>query len=290
MQYRDGPSQRLRTGRVPRRGPGRAWAAACLCVCLLLGAAAGRAEPARAEAPLTIYYFPRPPFYVTDADGRATGRLVDLTRAIMARAGIRCRFVAVPSKRALLLLRQGAAGCGVGWMRTPEREAFVVFSRPIHRDAPLVALMRPERAAQLPPGTSLAGLLSSGLVLGVIDGFSYGHQVDRMIARANPARQVVTGEVVRLMRMTIARRCDWLLADRREAQWQLGHDPDLARGLRMVDLADAPPGNLRHLMCSPDLAGEMMERIDRAIVQTLGDHPAAALEPEGLPPAGREAP
>lgn len=281
---------RHRNDRVPYRVAGRAWAAACLYACLVFWAVVGRAAPALAEEPLTIYYFPRPPFYVTDPDGRATGLLVDQTRAIMARAGIQCRFVSVPSKRVLLLLRRGAAGCGVGWLRTPAREAFAVFSRPIHRDTPLVALMGPERAAQSPPGASLAGLLSSGLVLGVIDGFSYGHQVDRMIARANPARQVVTGEVASLMRMIAAHRCDWMLVDRREAQWQMDHDPDLARGLRMVDLSDAPPGNLRHLMCSPDLAGQVMERIDRAIVQTVGDLPVADREPEDLPPAGRKAP
>lgn len=276
------------SGFRPRRGRGLAGVA--VCACLVLMAAAWRPTPARAEEPLAIYYFPRPPFYVTDDDGHATGLLVELTRTILARAGISCRFIAMPSKRVLMMLRQGATGCGVGWLRTPARDAYAIFSRPIHRDAPLVALMRPEKAAQLPPQPSLAGLLSSGLVLGMIDGFSYGEQMDRMIARANPTRQLVTGEVSRLMRMTIADRCDWMLVNRLEARWQMEHDPSLNRGLRMVDLPDAPPGNLRYLMCSPNLTGKVMESIDRAIAQIMSESAAADPEPEIFAPARRDAP
>lgn len=274
----------------PCLGRGLVRATACAWACLLLVAVAWPPTPARAEEPLTIYYFPRPPFYLTDDDGHATGLLVELTRAILARAGISCNFIAMPSKRVLMMLRQGATGCGVGWLRTPSRETYAVFSRPIHRDTPMVALMRPEKAAQLPPQASLAGLLSSGLVLGVVDGFSYGDQVDRMIARANPARQLVTGEVSRLMRMTIADRCDWMLTNRLEARWQMDHDPALGQGLRVVDLPDAPPGNLRYLMCSPNLAGEVMERIDRAIALILSESPPGAdPAPEMSPPVRREA-
>ncbi|MCA1905327.1 MAG: transporter substrate-binding domain-containing protein [Desulfarculus sp.] len=231
----------------------------------------GGGRPAWAATPLAIYYFPRPPYYTTEADGQAGGILVERVRAVLTQAGIDHRFVAVPNKRVLLLLSQGAAACGVGWLRTRQREAMFRFSLPIHRDQPLVALARAAVLPRLSARPTLAELLGSDLVLGVIDGFSYGEAVDQMISRANPARQVVTGEVLRLLQMTAAGRCDWMLINPLEARWQLGRDPDLARALRALELPDAPSSNPRHLMCSQSVAPEVMERIDQAILRMEGE-------------------
>lgn len=250
------------------------WAAIQICVYLLLWAVIGGDAPAWSEPPLAIYYFPRPPYYTTEADGRAGGILVERVRAIMAQAGIEHRFVEAPSKRVLLMLGQDEAACGVGWLRTPSRETLFRFSLPIHRDAPLVALVGSAGLARLPARPTLEGLLGSDLVLGVIDGFSYGEAVDRMIARANPKRQMVTGEVQRLVRMIAAGRCDWMLLNPLEAHWQLERDPGLARALRVLALPDAPASNPRYLMCSQSVAPEVMERIDRAILR-LENEPAA---------------
>lgn len=253
----------------------------------ILAAAVGSAGWAQAQEPLTLYYFPRPPFYTTDAQGQAGGPLVDLARAIMTRADLAHRWVSMPSKRVLLQLGQGDPACGVGWIRTPERETFARFSRPILRDAPMVALARPATAQGLPTPATLAGLLTSDLVLGVIDGFSYGPEVDALIARHHPPRQPMTGEVSRLMYMTAAGRCDWMLLNRQEALWQMANDPALGRGLRALELADAPPGNLRRLMCAKSLAAATMERIDRAILLVLGDDLSEASAPADGPPDQR---
>ncbi|MFZ5586437.1 MAG: substrate-binding periplasmic protein [Thermodesulfobacteriota bacterium] len=236
-----------------------------------LVAAAGPGAAAGAEEPLTIYYFSRPPLYMTDAQGRPGGVLLELTERIMQRAGLECRLVEVPAKRALLAIERDEPACGVGWYRLAEREKFAVFSLPIHRDPPQVAVVRRALARDLPRPATLDDLLGRSLVLGVIDGFNYGPVAERKMAQYNPRTQRITGEMGQLMRMTALGRCDWFLANRLEVEWHLGGDPALGQELGPVELADQPQGNLRYLMCGPSLGGAHLDRINRAILELVGD-------------------
>src|SRR5690606_34791512 len=90
-----------------------------------------------AAEPLAVYYIEKPPYYHSIA-GEPTGFLLERTRAIFSDAQIALRFEARPAKRILLEMEQNREPiCSIGWFRTPQREAFALFSLAIYRDEPM---------------------------------------------------------------------------------------------------------------------------------------------------------
>ncbi|MFH1058743.1 MAG: transporter substrate-binding domain-containing protein [Pseudomonadota bacterium] len=243
-----------------------------------LAALAGLAGPGGAQAaePIKLYYFQRPPLYMQDDQGRPAGVLLELAGRIMQRAGLEHSLVEVPAKRALLAIERNELACAVGWYRLAARERYATFSLPIHRDAPQVAVVRRSAARDLPRPATLDDLMGRPLTLGLIDGFYYGPLAERKIDQHQPRLQRITGQVGQLMHMAALGRCDWLLANRQEADWHLGHDTELSQELCVVELSDHAQGNLRHLMCGPSLGRAAMDRIDQAILALVGDLRAEA--------------
>ncbi|MCB2189463.1 MAG: transporter substrate-binding domain-containing protein [Deltaproteobacteria bacterium] len=248
---------------------------------LLLGGLAcffGLAAPALAqEKPLAVLYFPRPPLYVARPDGTPGGLVMRVAVQVLERAGIPHYFQEMPAKRIVQSIKHGDYACGVGWFRTPEREAFANFSRPLFQDQPLVAVVR--KAAAPPEGRfpSLAALLTSARVMGVIDGFSYGPAVDPLLAVRRGPREVITGPNEHLLAMILDRRADYCLINPSQAGWLLAEEPRFHRSLAMVPIEDAGPGNYRYLMCSKAVPPEIMERLNRAVAQvTAGSRQGAA--------------
>lgn len=262
---------------VRRRGTRRLRALVWAALTGLAGLLAAAEGPAGAE-PVNLYYFPRPPLYMQDDHGRPAGVLLELAGRIMQAAGLDYRLVEVPAKRALLAIERNEPACAVGWYRLAARERYAVFSLPIHRDTPQVAVVRRTVARDLPQPATLDDLMARKLTLGIIDGFHYGRLPEEKIAQHHPRLQRVTGEVSQLMHMAALGRCDWLLANRQEAEWQLDNDVELGQELSIVDLSDQTQGNLRYLMCGPSLGRPAMDRINQAILALVGD-----LRPEAEP-------
>jgi polar amino acid transport system substrate-binding protein len=223
-------------------------AAACL-------AASARAA---AEAPLTLHYQERPPYSSAAGSDEVRGLVATPAGWAVQGARIPFRWVQTPARRQLVLI-QGGSGrhCGIGWFRTAEREARGRFSRPLYRDLPFAALVR----AELPIAS---GVRSAELVADarypvlVKEGFSYGPQLDAMLARAaTPVR--TSAEVTGMPDMLRAKRAAWMPVSGEEASLLVGP------GLRRIDFSDLPPGQTRHLYCSSDVPDEWLDRIDRAL-------------------------
>ena len=168
-----------------------------LAVLWSLWAAAGAA----AQEPLPVYYFERPPYYFTH-DGHPTGFLLDRAVALFALAGVPARYESMPSKRIMHKLQSDEPCCSVGWFRVPGREAFARFTLPIHRDKELVALFAGPDAQAMYAHNNVATLLADdSLVLGVVDGFSYGWVVDNLIHTIDPRMKVMVSTQDRMVSM-----------------------------------------------------------------------------------------
>lgn len=223
--------------------------------------------PARAEEPVTVYYMERPPYYVTK-DGQATGLLNDIARSVFEDAGLAHQFAVLPPKRILEeIARPDTRACSVGWFRSPEREAYARFSRPIYRNRPMVPLVRSDMAASL-RGRSLRDILADqDLVLGVLDGFSYGTELDGLIDSLAPERYRFAGTQKQLVRMLAAGRIDYILLSPEEVAHLLA-DAGIDDGqLVQVEAAHALAGNVRHLMCSRGVGDDVMRRLDASIAR-----------------------
>lgn len=233
--------------------------------------ALGLAAAAAAQAGDTIelYYFERPPYVMHRA---GSDEVVGLTATPAAQAfraaGIRFRWVQMPTVRQLVTLKESAApACAVGWFRNPEREQQFKFTRPIYRDRPTVALAR---ADYTPPAPTLAETLRQpGLAVLVKDGFSYGALIDALLVQAHPERVVTTAETVAMVRMIAAQRAHFMFAAEEEAAHLTEGADAPAAGLKIIHFADLPPGERRHILCSKAVPDELVERLNKAITVEL---------------------
>ena len=235
-------------------------ALACL-LCLLTVSGA-----ASAQGPLTIEYRDKPPYSYTEA-GKPAGFLMERTARLLKRAGIEARYAEVPIRRTLQNLQANQSPlCSPGLYKNPEREAFARFSLPIHRDKPHVVLAHASVAAQIRalPRVSLL-FMDTSLQPGVMDGVSYGQQLDQFIAAAPrpPVRAQLTP--LQLARMVGARRVDYMLIDEEDLGW-LRKDPEFTPlPLVRIEFADMPRGELRYLACSQQVPAATMDRLNQAI-------------------------
>jgi polar amino acid transport system substrate-binding protein len=224
------------------------------------------AGAAVAQAPLTIEYRDKPPYSYTE-DGKPMGFLMERTARLLRRAGIEARYAEVPIRRTLQHLQANkAALCSPGLYKNPEREAFARFSLPIHRDRPHVVLAHASVAAQIRAIPRIALLFAdASLQPGLMDGVSYGQQLDHYLAAA--ARTPIRAQLapLQLARMVGARRVDYMLIDEEDLGW-LRKDADFAHlPLVRIEFADMPRGELRYLACSQQLPPQMLDRLNQAI-------------------------
>jgi polar amino acid transport system substrate-binding protein len=214
---------------------------------------------------LAIYYFHREPYYIKKADGSVSGFLMDITARVHERAGIPFVFEELPAKRILGLLEQGAYAGGVGWFRNPEREKFALFSHPIYQDHPLRLVCRKSTAREFPANAKLADILAGPWNIGLVDGFSYGAWADGQLKERAPEAYRITGLPVQLFKMIQSGRIDYTLVAHEEAVHLIRSDPESCRDLAVFPLADAPPGNLRHLMYSRLVGQGLLDQVNQSL-------------------------
>ncbi|MDR7295604.1 MULTISPECIES: ABC transporter substrate-binding protein [Roseateles] len=233
---------------------------------LLLLMASCCAGMALAQPPLAIEYRDKPPYSYTEG-GKPAGFLMERTARLLKRAGIDARYAEVPIRRTLQHLQANQAPlCSPGLYKNPEREAFARFSLPIHRDKPHVVLAHAAAVAQIRALPRVSQLFADAtLQSGVLDGVSYGQQLDQYIATA--AKPAVRAQLtpLQLARMVAARRVDYMLIDEEDLGW-LRKDPEFAPlPLVRMEFTDMPRGELRHLACSQQVTPQTMDKLNQAI-------------------------
>jgi polar amino acid transport system substrate-binding protein len=224
------------------------------------------AGAALAQAPLSIEYRDKPPYSHT-VDGKPAGFLMERTIRLLRRAGIEARYAEVPIRRTLQHLQANqAALCSPGLYKNPEREAFARFSLPIHRDKPHVVLAHAQVAGQIRAMTRVAQLFAdASLQPGVMDGVSYGQQLDQFLASAAKPPMRAQLAPLQLARMVGARRVDYMLIDEEDLSW-LRKDPEFTPlPLVRIEFPDMPHGELRYLACSMQVAPQLMDKLNQAI-------------------------
>ena len=133
-----------------------------------------------ADQVVTFVGDPWPPYVegVLGEDAKS-GVAVEIVNEIFSRIGnASARFPLIPWNRALLEVEEGSQD-GIGMLlKTPEREQYMVYSEPM-----LVGLNLVWSASEQGERTFEWDVIDDfhGLRVGVIDGYSYGEEVDREI-------------------------------------------------------------------------------------------------------------
>lgn len=215
--------------------------------------------PASAQR-LTLHYQERPPYSAAGIDGHVHGLLATPAARALAAARIEFVWAQTPGQRQLALIQSGRGlHCGLGWFHNDERAARGKFSRPLYRDLGFVALARRAAAmpaAPLPPEQLLA---DRRLRLLVKEGYSYGRELDALIARHAREPLATRAEPLQILQMLRSGRADWTIASAEDAAL---HVDDT---LVALAFSGQPPGPTRHLYCSADFPDDWLARIDAAL-------------------------
>ena len=238
-----------------------------IVVLFLFAAVDGACRAAVAgEEPLGLLVFDRPPYYMLH-DGRpAGGFLLDIALGVFAQAGIPVTVQEMPPGRILATFEsREIKACAVGWLRTPEREAYARFSLPLYENKALGVVVASETAHELGPAPSLDRLLAAGLTWGMRRGFSYGEVFDAAFKKYPGQNTRLFSDSRLMVRLIAKHRLDAALVCPEELSAQLVAEPELGAAIRFLPIAEAPPGFARHIMCNASVPPALMDRINAAI-------------------------
>lgn len=237
----------------------------CLCLVFML------VQPAKGEenvepTPFKVTYLEFPPYYFTNSQGEPDGFLLKKADAIFRSAGLEPVYESQSAKHVLMQMRGLIPICSIGWFKTPKRELFAKFSKPMYQNEPLHVLYLKENEYRLMKMDSLRELLQDkSLTMGRVGGYSYGPVVDQLLKEYNPSVQTVAGEQPQLVRMLAAGHFSYMLAAPEEIETLISMNylsSDLFKSKRLSDL---PAGNKRYLMFSRGISDDVIVRINHAM-------------------------
>lgn len=188
--------------------PTAAWFAAwgragvCLLLAMLVPASALHAATAEKDEPPTIewYMIDLPPIQISSGALRGQGYTdVIRWRLIAGLPGYRHVLRIANVQRILADIKSKPNVCNPAFLRTPEREQFMIYSDPLHAQFPNGAVIVKSRRAELAQFITADGslkitdLVDSGKgTIAVQSGRSYGVMLDGVLKMANERQRVVT--------------------------------------------------------------------------------------------------
>lgn len=245
---------------------GRLFSSLLLTICL------GGAWPALHAQELTVAWRAKPPHQYVE-NGVEKGLLLERAKEVFQQAQLTTHFVEEPAKRIWHNFAIKTENyCSFGWYRIAEREPLVQFSAVFHTDPPHTILVAPEALARVQEHKTLASLLADdSLTLGLVDGVSYGPQLDAMIKQSRNHIERSSAAPLVMAHMIAARRASFMLIDREDWEY-LRERENGAHELVQIDLKGLPPGLNRYIVCSKDVPAETMKKIDQAIAKVWQPH------------------
>ncbi|KQT60118.1 hypothetical protein ASG52_18540 [Methylobacterium sp. Leaf456] len=245
------------------------------CLSLFLAAFLVAAGGARAEEAPAWAVYDAPPFMIAEGEDREAGIFDRIRHLLDARlSGGPARTLRGPFPRVVSALKDGTEICFVGGIRTPEREAFAVFSLPVAMFYPLrIVVHAPERARFEARGPlSLPALLADrSLRTSFLRDRTQGPEIDALVRASGPP--TVHSEFREAFRMLLADRLDYLVEYSAIAAYQaniLGQP----EGVAALPFAEAPAPLLSRVMCpNTEWGRARIARID-AILRAERSSPA----------------
>lgn len=220
--------------------------------------------------PLHLSFPENPPLAFSNGTGVPRGRFIDALNQRSGAAGLKLSYESRPAKRILAEVRADRAPiCSLGWFKTPERETFAKFSRPIYRDRG-VTIVSSLPASTYTGITSLQQLLGRGTWrIGAISGLSYGADVDRILAANATMVERPTVTVDQMLRIVSAGRVPLAVVAEEHLNWFLEHEGGDTKLVRL-SLSDLPKtGPQRFIMCSRRTPDDLIKAIDALIGEGL---------------------
>lgn len=223
------------------------------------------ATPCRAQERVVVTYYERPPYLAQGDDGAPTGLTGTPATSAFHHAGVDVTWMMVPTNRQLAMVKDPQLrSCAVGWFRNAERERFARFTKPIYRDKDWVLVAHAGYVA--PDDATLAQILHNPATrILVKDSFSYGPEIDAMIARGKPTVAVTTGNAEQMLQSVSAGMVNFMFVSEEEGAYMLSRNVGRGVGLRLLRPRGMPRGVERHIMCGKAVPENVIDRLNKAI-------------------------
>jgi polar amino acid transport system substrate-binding protein len=218
-----------------------------------------------AQSTLKLQIVELPPYMIVTANNGVSGMVVDPVLAAFKKMEIPVEWQVVPAVRQLQQIKESKERlCSVGWYKTPEREKFAKFSKPILRDSAYVGMTN---ASYNPVnGASVDAILEdSRIEVLVKSGFAYGDFLDQKFATMKAKRQVSYGDMPQILKMIAARRADITFLPWNEVQYYIDIGLINKSQINIITFRDMPIGYNRYLMCSRNVEDALIERFNAAL-------------------------
>lgn len=220
---------------------------------------------------LTVVFRDKPPYSYID-NGVQRGFLLERTQKILDHAGVKARFIDMPPKRIFMEIQSNTQSiCSFGWYKIPEREKYAKFSQSIHQDRPHIVLAGPRSADDVKKYRSLKALLAAPeFTLAVVDGVSYGPEIDGLIKNFPGQTDRALVAPLQVAKKVAAKRADFMFIDQEDYDYLMTSNPEFKNeGLIRLEYSDLPAGLKRYILCSQRVTDETMAKIDTAISKVL---------------------
>lgn len=216
---------------------------------------------------LTVAWREKPPHQYIE-NGQEKGILLELAKHVFSDSKLQTTFVEEPAKRIWQNFTNGKKNyCSFGWYKIAEREALVQYSDSFYKDPPHTLLVANTALAQVRTHKNLKSLLADpNLSLAIVDGVSYGVQLDQLFLSAKNKIIHSSAAPMIMVRMINANRASMMLIDREDWRYLSSKDEQLSE-LTQVDVEGMPAGLDRYIVCSKDIAPAVMSKINAALAK-----------------------
>ncbi len=181
--------------------------------------------------------------------------------------------------RAIVEMRENDAVCVAGLFRTPERETFMAFSKPVFRTLPNRLIVMKENLKLFEPyigeegDLDLRALLErSGLIAGVIVDRVYSKRINGMLADYSDNLSKIVSPHPRYSVLLQRGRIDYTFGFSYEADFQF-KELGIGRAYTSVTIAGEPKIVVSGVACSDGEVGRAMIRAIDGIIAELGPNP-----------------
>lgn len=236
---------------------------------LLLLLLASPPSVAAADCTLRVGWEPYAPYTMVRADGSMTGADMDVIAALAGEVGCTLTFRELPWTRILLELEKGAIDLASSVSRTPEREAWGMFSIP-YRVAEVAVFVRRGEAARH-AFTRLEAIADLPFTLGIIQDYHYSVEFERMMQDPRFAARVETAAnyPVNIQKLLFG-RVDGVLAD--DVGVMLGEARTLGAEARIERLPFTVAAEPLHLLFSKaTVPAERVRHVNDVIARMHAD-------------------
>ena len=235
-------------------------------LCLIFaGTTLATAASAESTRPISLHYNPRPP-YEFISNGAVVGVVASPIEGVFRKAGIPFKWVETPVARQFLILKADKGQhCLAGRFKTPEREAIAKFSKPVYQDQPQGLIVRADNAKAAAHTSMQSAVVNPELQIVVKLSYSYGATIDAWLAQRNPPAKTTTDESAGMLRQINLGMADGFVVATEEAQELIKRSNEGETNFRLLKFADAPPGELRYIMCNHHVPKSTMDKLNSAI-------------------------